>query len=400
MAKFRGKLVVGQSGGPTMVINQSLVGVIEEALKHDEFTSIWGARSGVSGILKEDFVDLAKESPTNLKKVACTTGAALGSVRKKPTPEECQKLFEIFRKHDIRFFFYIGGNDSAEAANIVNDLARAANYELHTFHVPKTIDNDLLVTDHCPGYGSAARYVSLAFMGDNFDNRSLPGIKINVVMGRNAGFLTAASILCRREEDDGPHLVYVPEVDFDKEKFVEDVAAVYKKYKRCLIAMSEGIHGPAGEPVFTTGEKDAFGNMQLSGTGALGDAMVSLLKSRLGKDARVRSDTLGYQQRCYPGAISPVDADEACRVGQEAVRMAIGGGTDGSVAIRREASGKNYRVSFFKTPLPSVARNTKSLDRAFINKAGNDIEPKYVDYVAPLAGPLPEPGRLKMVPAL
>jgi len=400
MAKFTGKLVVGQSGGPTMVINQSLVGIIEEATKHDEFTAVWGAREGVKGILNENFADLSKESPANLKKVACTPGAALGSVRMKPTEDDCQKMFEIFKKHDIRYFFYIGGNDSAESASIINRLAEQAGYELHVFHVPKTIDNDLLVTDHCPGYGSAARYVGLALMGDNFDNISLPGIKIDVVMGRHAGFLAAASILCRREESDGPHLVYVPEVDFDKEKFIADVDAVYTKYGRCLIAVSEGIHGPNNEPIFTSGEMDQFGNIQLSGTGMLGDMLAAFLKKSLGGKLRVRTDTLGYMQRSYPGAVSSVDAEEAYRVGQEAVRLAVSGDIDGSVAIKREENGKHYRVSYFRAELSAVARDTQALDPKYIAEEGNNILPDYLEYVTPLVGPMSEPGRLRLAPAV
>jgi len=400
MAKFRGKLVVGQSGGPTMVINQSVVGIIEEAMKHDDFTAIWGAREGVKGILNENFADLAKESPANLKKVACTPGACLGSIRLKPTADDCQQMFDIFKKHDIRFYFYIGGNDSAESANIVNELAADSGYELHVFHIPKTVDNDLCVTDHCPGYGSAARYVGLALMGDNFDNRSLLGIKIDVIMGRDAGFLTAASILCRKNEDDGPHLVYVPEVDFSKEQFVADVDAVYTKYGRCLVAVSEGIHGPNHEELFSLGEVDQFGNKQLSGSGALGDVLAALIREKLGQKLRVRADTFGYMQRAFPGAVSPVDAEEAYCVGQEAVKLAIAGDVDGSVAIKREENGKNYRVSYFRTDLENVARKTKCLDPSCINEAGNNILPEYLDYLTPLVGPVPEPGRLELISAL
>ncbi len=241
MAKLRGNAIVGQSGGPTAVINQSLVGVIETAQAMPEIEHLFGARHGVKGLLAEDFVDLFKESKETLEAVAVTPSSALGSVRKKPTKEECLQIFEVMQKRDVRYFFYIGGNDSAETAFIINQMASEANYELRCFHVPKTVDNDLRVTDHCPGYGSAAKFVACAFIGDNLDNRSLPGIKINIIMGRHAGFLTAASALAKTRDDDGPHLIYLPERPVTREQFRDEVGAVYHRLGRCLIAASEGI---------------------------------------------------------------------------------------------------------------------------------------------------------------
>ena len=221
-----GKAVIGQSGGPTAVINKSLVGFIKEAI-NQEYDEILGARHGLEGILKEDFVDLSKLSESQLYGISKTPAAALGSVRKKPTENDIEKLVSIFEKQNIRYFFYIGGNDSAETANLVYEGAKKIGYEIKAFHVPKTIDNDLLETDHCPGYGSAARFVAHAFQGDDADNRSLKGIKINVLMGRHAGWLTAASTLGKSTEEDGPHLVYVPEKVFNLDEFLKDVKELF-----------------------------------------------------------------------------------------------------------------------------------------------------------------------------
>ncbi len=392
---LKGQAVIGQSGGPTCVINQSLVGAVEEARKHGAITGFYGALHGVKGVLSEELIDLFAESSETLKRVAETPSAALGSVRKKPTPEECLEIFKVLRAHEVRFFFYIGGNDSAETADILHRLAAEAAYSIGVFHIPKTIDNDLLVTDHCPGYGSAARFVALAFMGDNLDNRALQGVKINVVMGRNAGFLTAASVLGRHREGDGPHLVYVPEVSFDNSKFLSDVEGIFKRRGRCVVAVSEGIADAAGNPIFQSGEKDSHGNVQLSGSGALGDFLADLVKREL-KISRVRADTFGYLQRCFPTIVSAADSREAREVGALAVRSAAREGlSSGSVAIRRAGEGKDYRCEYFITPLETVARQTRKLDARFIAAAGNDITEAFLQYALPLIGPLPDLGRFE-----
>ncbi len=393
MSPVKGNALIGQSGGPTCVINQSLVGVIEEVHKTPAIENLYGAVHGVQGILNEELIDLMKESWDTLEKVANTPSAALGSVRKKVTREECEKIFKIFQKHNIRYFYYIGGNDSAETANIINELAQESNFELRVFHIPKTIDNDLLETDHCPGYGSAAKFVTLAFMGDNYDNRSLPGIKINVVMGRHAGFLTAASRAARQDPDDAPHLIYVPERVFSKEQFLDDVQKVLDRLGRAVISVSEGIHGPSGEPVFTTGEVDSHGNVQLSGSGALGDYLATMIKDNLGKKLRVRSDTFGYLQRSFVGCVSEVDAHEARMAGRNAVRFSLQEDWDGSVIFRRVADGRDYKCVTEIVPLKKLAKNTKSLEDKYINIAGNDIQAEYLDYLLPLMGELPKVGK-------
>lgn len=392
---LEGNVLVGQSGGPTCVINQSLVGVVEEALKHKHLSRVYGAIHGIQGVLKQELIDLGAESRATLRAVRATPSAALGSVRKKPEPKECEHIFRILQAHNIRYFFYIGGNDSAETAHIINSLAQASSYELRVGHIPKTIDNDLLVTDHCPGYGSAARFVALAHMGDNLDNRALRGVKINVIMGRHAGFLTAAAGLGRKDKDDGPHLIYVPEVAFSLEKFCEDVDATLKKWGRCIVAVSEGIADKDHNPIFTTGERDSHGNVQLSGTGALGDYLADIVKTRL-KVARVRADTFGYLQRSFATIVSPVDAKEASEVARFGVRaLARGEAESGSVAIRRLSKKGKYASEFFMTDLMNVAKKTRSLDSKFIAPAGNDITQAFKRYALPLVGNLPELGRLK-----
>jgi 6-phosphofructokinase 1 len=389
-SKLRGNAVVGQAGGPTAVINQSLVGVILEAIKHPQIENIYGARHGIKGVLSEDFIDLKRESIGDLERVALTPASALGSVRQKPGKEECARIFDIFRRYEVRYFFYIGGNDSAETASIINDMAKDAEYEFRTFHVPKTIDNDLLVNDHTPGFGSAARFIALATMGDDCDNAALPGVKINVLMGRKAGFLSAASSLARQAENDGPHLVYPPECTFKLDQFLGDVERVYKKLGRCLVCVGEGVAEQL--PEMQLAEKDAHGNVQLSGSGAFGDFLAGRAK-RLGIK-RVRADTYGYLQRSFAGCMSEVDADEARRVGELAVRWAVAENVDGSVAIRRVGEGKHYAVDYFSTPLQTVAKNTRSMPKEWLTPEGNDIREAFRAYALPLVGELPSRGRL------
>ncbi len=400
--QLKGNAVVGQSGGPTAVINQSLVGVIQGVKECGHIDQLLGARHGVRGIVDEKFIDLKKASGELLERVAQTPAAALGSTRDKPDEAYCQRIFNSFAKNNVRYFFYIGGNDSADTARIVSELAKKEKYELRVFHVPKTIDNDLRVHDHTPGYGSAAKFVAAAFIGDNFDNKSLPGIKVNVVMGRNAGFLTAASVLARHYPDDGPHLIYVPEAPLSDEKFISDVGRVYAKYGRCLIAASEGICQPDGrtwaEAMQENLDRDSHGNIQLSGSGALGDFLADLIKRNLGKEIkklRVRADTFGYLQRSFPGFVSSVDAQEARRVGRMAVKYSSSGETEGSVAMKRQPGGA-YSIDTFLTPLSTVARETKHMDPSYIAD-GNNITDTFVQYLKPLVGELPKVGSLDEV---
>lgn len=395
MGKVKGNMLIAQSGGPTVVINQSLVGAIIESKKHNEIKEIYGSLFGIKGILEGNIIDLRKEKISDLKKVAFTPCAALGSVRKKPTEEECEEIFKNMQKYNIRYFFYIGGNDSAETAYILKENAKKVGYEFKCFHIPKTIDNDLKENDHTPGYGSAAKFVAMAIMGDNLDNKSLPGVKIDVIMGRHAGFLTAASSLGKIYEDDAPHLIYFPEKPFIIEKFIKDVDEIYKKYGRCLVAVSEGISDENGQPIGAkfTKEVDSHGNVQLSGTGALGDLLADLVKREL-KISRVRADTFGYLQRSFPSIYSEVDAKEAYKVGELAVKYAVGKYESGSVAIKRE-KGKKYKVYYEVIPLENVARETRCMPDEFINNENNYVTEKFIEYAKPLIGKLPEIGILK-----
>jgi 6-phosphofructokinase 1 len=393
--KLEGKAVVAQGGGPTAVINQSLVGVALEARSYPHITNIYGAKHGVKGIVEEDFYDLAQATTHNLEMVANTPASAMLSTRDKPDEEYCKKIFTVFQAHDVRYFFYIGGNDSADTCRIVNENAKKAGYELRVIHIPKTIDNDLRVTDHCPGFGSAGKFVAQAIAGANLDNRALPGVYIAVIMGRHAGFLTGASVFAKKYDDDGPHLIYVPEHPFNIDRFTGDVDREYKKYGRCMIAVSEGICDEKGNPVIlslggSTGEKDGHGNVQLSGTGALGDALGNVIKEKL-KIKRVRSDTFGYLQRSFLGVVSHVDALEAREVGEKAVQFAAWNNVDGSVAIRRTG---DYSVEYFLTPLETVARETKHMPKEYINAQGNDVTIAFKEYARPIIGEISEYDRI------
>ncbi len=401
MGNGKRNAVIGQSGGPTSVINQSLVGVIEQVRGAGHIRQLLGARHGVSGIVKDDFVPLDDVPVEKLVHIANTPSAALGSTRDKPDEAYCHKIFEVLKQRDVGYFFYIGGNDSADTARICNDLAKKEGYDLRVFHIPKTIDNDLRVHDHTPGFGSAAKFVACAMMGDNYDNASLPGIKVDIIMGRHAGFLTAASVLARQHPEDGPHLIYVPEAPVSQEQFLKDVEAMYRKHGRCLIAASEGITDTDGktyaEKMSDDLQRDAHGNLQLSGSGALGDHLASLITKNLqpagGKKLRVRADTFGYLQRSFAGFHSEVDAAEAKLVGEMAVEYSRNPElVEGSVAMER-ASGPNYRIKTILTPLSTVARVTKHMDPSYIT-GGNNVTEAYLDYCKPLVGKLPVVGTL------
>ncbi|MGE5583666.1 MAG: 6-phosphofructokinase [Bacillota bacterium] len=384
--KLEGKVVVAQGGGPTAVINQSLVGVVLESRKFAQVTKVYGAINGVKGIINEDFMDLTQETTHNLEQVANTPSSALLSTRDKPDEKYCREIFEVFKAHDVRYFFYIGGNDSADTVRIVNQQAEQSDYEFRAIHIPKTIDNDLMVNDHTPGYGSAARFVAQATIGANLDNRALPGVYIGVVMGRHAGFLTAASSIAQKYQDDGPHLIYLPERPFVMDKFIKDVKSIYDKLGRCLIVVSEGISDEKGNPIITklmkNVEKDAHGNVQLSGTGALGDLLADYVKEKL-NIKRVRSDTFGYLQRSFFGCVSDVDQHEAREVGEKAAQFAIWHNMDGSVTIHRTGY---YSVDYRLTPLAEVAAKTKHMPDEFINKEGNNVTDAFKFYVRPLLG--------------
>jgi 6-phosphofructokinase 1 len=382
----QGKVLVAQGGGPTAVINQSMAGVVLEARKFPNIGRVYGAYHGVSGLIREEFIDLTQETTANLEMVANTPSSGLGSTRDKPDLKYCQDILRVLKAHGIGYFFYIGGNDSSDTVRILSEEARKGNYPLRCIHIPKTIDNDLVGNDHTPGFPSAARFVAQAFMGANLDNISLSGVYLGVIMGRHAGFLTAASALGRKFPDDGPHLIYVPERTFNIDKFLADVKKTYERYGRCVIAASEGIHDESGVPIITKlsteVEKDAHGNVQLSGTGALADLLCEEIKNKLGIK-RVRGDTFGYLQRSFMGCVSDVDQREAREVGEKAVQFAMWGDRDGSVAIRRTG---NYAVDYQLVALESVAGKTRVMEDELISACGTDVTDAFLSYLRPLLG--------------
>jgi 6-phosphofructokinase len=394
-----GKVLVAQGGGPTAVINQSLVGVVLEARRQKGVDLVYGARHGVRGILNEDFVDLTQETSHNLELVAGTPSSALGSTRDKPDLKYCQELFKVLQAHGIGHFFYIGGNDSSDTVRIVSEEAAKAGYPLRSIHIPKTIDNDLVGNDHTPGFPSAARFVAQAFAGANLDNAALPGIYVGVVMGRHAGFLTAASALGKKFAEDGPHLVYLPERTFVINDFLAAVKSVHDRLGRCVIAVSEGIHDASGTPILAQlakqVEHDAHGNVQLSGSGALADLLCEEIKARL-SIKRVRGDTFGYLQRSFIGCVSDVDQREAREVGEKAVQFAFTAGRDGSVAIKRTGT---YSVDYELLPLSAVAGKTRTMEDEFISASGTDVTDAFRLYLRPLLGSgMPDAFRLRPNP--
>jgi 6-phosphofructokinase len=393
------KVLVAQGGGPTVVINQSLAGVVLEARKFQHIQRIYGARHGVRGIVDEELIDLTRETSHNLEMVALTPSSALGSTRDKPDRAYCHEIFRVLQAHGIGYFLYIGGNDSVGTVRIVSEEAKAAGYDLRCIHIPKTIDNDLMVTDHCPGYPSAARFVTQAIIGANLDNRALPGVYIAVIMGRHAGFLTAAAALGQKYPDDGPHLIYLPERDFVLDRFLADVKATMERHGRCICAVSEGIHDADGVPIAEKlakdVERDAHGNVQLSGTTALADLLTDAVRSRLGYK-RVRGDTLGYLQRSFVGCVSDLDRHEAREVGEKAVQFAMWGDQDGSVTIHRTGF---YSVEYRLTPLDEVAGKTRTMPDEFISPSGTGVTDAFRFYLRPLLGSgLPEAHRLRLNP--
>jgi len=394
--KLKGNLVVAQSGGPTAVINSSLAGVVQEALAHEEITGVYGALHGIEGILYENIVDLGKETPETIEGLRSTPSSALGSCRHKLTPEEYERILEVFQAHNIRYFCYIGGNDSMDTAHRVGRLALDANYELRAMGVPKTVDNDLAYTDHCPGYGSVARWIAISVREAGLDTEAIgivDKVKIIECMGRNAGWITAASSLAKETEDDAPHLVYVPERPLNLDKFLDDVQSVYDRLGYVVVAVCEGVRGEDGQPLVASSrtiDVDAFGHVQMGG---VSDFLCRLVSSKLGLKARF--DKPGTIQRVSMSLASSVDLQEAYTVGQMAVRHAIEGVTDQMVTLVRESSDP-YVCTTGLAPLAEVANAEKLLPDDYINENGNGMTDKFREYALPLIGePLPKYVRLK-----
>ncbi len=391
-----GKLLVGQAGGATAVINSSLVGVIEEARRSQRFDAVWGMRRGAEGALEGEFVDLTSLDPNTLTALAATPGAALGSSRHRMTDGDAERVLDLCRRNDIRAVLYIGGNDSADTVHRLATTAAARGQELRSIAVPKTIDNDLPVTDHCPGYGSIARYVASATMDSAKDTESMPTmypVKIIEVMGRDAGWVAAASALGKRTAQDAPHLVYVPERPLSSEQFVRDVQRVYGEVGHVVAVVTETMRDERGEPFAdprSSAGTDAFGHPLLRGTA---DTMVRLVQDELG--LRARYDKPGGLQRMAMWCASSVDLAEAAECGRAAVRLALDGVTDRMVTLVRDGD-EPYRWSTSSAPLALIANRQKLLPDEFLTGDGRGVTDAFRRYAMPLLGPDPLPEYVRL----
>lgn len=382
MSVLKGTAVVAHGGGPTHVINASLAGVIQEATRHSEITALYGARHGIVGVLDEKFIDLDRQPPDIVAAIGETASSALGSCRRKVSAADYDRILAVFRAHNVRYFFYNGGNDSMDTALRVSQMARELEYEMRVIGIPKTIDNDLAETDHCPGYGSAARFIASALRDIGEDNRSLPTpITVVEVMGRNAGWLVASTVLARHDPDDAPHLIYVPEHRISDEQFLSDVEAVYRRLGRCVVAVCEGQLNDKGEPFGADMVKaDGF---QHKLAGNLAHSMAQLITRRL--NIRARSEKPGLLGRSSAAFASPTDRAEAGRCGVAAVRAAMEGISDKMVTLVREP-GSEYRCSTGLSDLAKVANTERLFPQAWLVEEGNDVRREFRDYVLPLAG--------------
>ncbi len=380
-----GNALVGQSGGPTAVINSSIAGVVAEALNHSEIEEVYGCLNGVLGILNEELVDLASESQQAIRGLRSTPGAALGTCRYKlKTQADFDRVLEVFKAHNIRYFFYAGGNDSQDTADRISKLAQAQGYALRVIGIPKTIDNDLPVTDHCPGYGSVIKYISTTVREIACDNEAMGQhdlVQIVEVMGRNAGWIAAGSALAKRKDHphDAPHLILLPEIAFSTEKFVADVQRVLKREKYCLIVVGEGLVDADGNYVSAAESTDAFGHAQLGGAA---EYLQSLIEQNL-PGIKARSVKLGMAQRAAVHAGSKTDSDEAYLAGQAAVKAAIRGETDKMVTLLR-GDQDHYTVETGLAPLSEIANGVKKLPREWINEDGISMNHQFLRYATPL----------------
>ncbi|MGQ9555224.1 MAG: 6-phosphofructokinase [Anaerolineae bacterium] len=397
--KLKGNLVVAQSGGPTAVINASVAGVAEEAFKYEDvITGVYGSLHGIEGILYENLIDLGKEERATISRLVETPAAALLSCRHKLTEADYDRILQVFKAHDIRYFFYIGGNDSMDTAHRVGVLAAQSGYEMRAIGIPKTIDNDLAFTDHCPGFGSAARWVASSVRDAGLDTEAIgvvDKIKIVEIMGRNAGWITAASALGRDHEDAAPHLIYVPEKPINMDRFLNDVQRVYDRLGYCLITVCEGAKGEDGKPLQASTsavDVDSFGHAQMGG---VADYLCKVIANRL--KLKARFDKPGTIQRVSALLASSVDRREAYGVGAVAVRHALAGVSGKMVTIER-ISNEPYASDFGLVELEKVANAEKLIPDEFLAESGNDVTPAFIQYARPLIGePLPPYAHLKKV---
>ncbi len=389
MSQLKGACIIGQSGGPTSVINASAYGAIKTALESDCITKVLGARHGIKGVLDDDLIDMGKEDPKELELMKYTPSSALGSCRYKlKDPDEddtdYKRILEIFKKYDVRYFFYNGGNDSMDTCNKISKYMLKNGYDCRVMGIPKTIDNDLAGTDHCPGFASAAKYIATSVMEVYCDAHVYDTGMITIIecMGRHAGWLTAAAALAG-VKGCGPDLIYLPEVDFDLDDFTAKVKAIYEKNKNCIVAVSEGIHDKDGtfiaEYANKNMAKDSFGHAQLGGLAAF---LANHVKQATG--AKVRGIELSLLQRCAAHCASKTDIEESFMSGKAAVDNAVAGVTDKMVGFEREMVNGKYACKVKLFDLNIVANTEKKVPREWINAAGDGIEQGFIDYALPL----------------
>lgn len=387
METLKGACIIGQSGGPTAVINASAQGVIQTALQNDAITRVLGAAHGIKGILADQLYDMSAEDPKELELLQYTPSSALGSCRYKladPDQDDTdyRRILEIFKKYGVRYFFYNGGNDSMDTCNKISKYMQMVGYPCHIIGVPKTIDNDLLGTDHCPGFASAAKYIATSCMELYQDARVYDTGTVVVVeiMGRHAGWL-AGSAGIASWAGAGPDLVYLPEVDFNMEQFLIDVETIYQEKGNCLIAVSEGIHYADGTFVSEakTSATDGFGHAQLGGLAAM---LADTIKNKLG--VKVRGIELSLLQRCASHLASQVDLSEAFMAGKTAVEAAVSGISDKMVAFDCTRNENGYHCNMKLINLTEVANVEKKVPRTWINEQGNGVSQEFIDYVLPL----------------
>ncbi|MBN1493066.1 MAG: 6-phosphofructokinase [Candidatus Omnitrophica bacterium] len=395
MTQLKGNAIVGQSGGCTPVINCSLAGIIDAASKHSCIKNLYGMWNGVVGLLNEDFTDLYKQDRDIVKKLYNTPSAALGSCRYKMNDDDTQKVIKILDKHDIHFVYLIGGNDTADSTLKITQCAETAGYPLRVIAVPKTIDNDLPFTDHCPGYGSCARFIAQTVQEAGRDTQAMKLVdpfKIIEVMGRNSGWLVAAAALGKRYDEDAPHLMYFPERAFSMQQFIADVKDVYYKVGYVVIVVSETIRDAEGVRIGAKSDgilHDSFGHVYCEGAAqTLARAIEREFKQR------ARYDKPGTIQRMSMAYISPVDQKEAYEVGRAAVDISIEGKSGVMVTIQRRDHGA-YAVDYGDVPVEQIAGVEHYLPEHFINVRGNFVTQDFIEYARPLIGdPLPEFARI------
>ncbi len=384
----RGKLVVGQSGGTTAVMNASLQGVVEEAGLHPEIEAVYGACSGIAGLLREHFIDLSRQGRRRMSAVGRMPGAALGSCRHRMSDADAERAVAVLRAHDIRYFLYIGGNDSADTTHRLQAAARAAGHELYAIAIPKTIDNDLPLTDHCPGYGSAARFIATAATYSGIDSRSMATayqVKVMEVMGRNAGWLAAAAALASGDGGRGaPQVILVPERPFQAGQFLEEVQEACRVDGFTLVVACETLRDEAGRPVGQVPEgnaSDAFGHPRLAGAATV---LCGLVERELG--LVTRWERPGTMQRSFIECVSPVDWQEAYAVGRAAVRYALDGQADAMVTLQRE-DGTAYACRTGQAPISAIANRERTLPSEYLDPHRSHVTPAFLDYLRPLIGP-------------